>query len=285
MQQKELDKNLQMEPITKIEKQIAACQNELEKLNNRKNFPYVYIVVAIPTTILFMLLTYISNGLLSLTTGITGSLFFSLLITSTYVVLYQPTKEELVRDLIRQIKKLNRDKAKMIAGIKGEKDVQYALKWLPEEYVVINNVNLAAHNLESQQIDHLVVGPNGIFHLETKNINGAILITSKGEWSILKASQNRVIRENIESPYQQIERHEAVLNKIVAQHFKKGKIPLVSLVVLAHPRTIIEGVDPQLYVVKKDRVTEFIRNFQPEIQLSPKKIRAVTLSVIDAVVE
>src|SRR5690606_37145509 len=112
----------------------------------------------------------------------TGALFFSLLITCAYLVLYQPNREELENQIQRQLATLYREKSKLEAGLKGEREVAYILSWLPKEFITINNVYLAAGDLEVQQFDHIVVGPPGVIHLETKTINGAVLIDPKGNW-------------------------------------------------------------------------------------------------------
>ena len=52
----------------------------------------------------------------------------------------------------------------------GEKVVADSLDTLPQDYFVFNDVNLP----KSQgNIDHVVVGPNGIFVIETKNYRGS----------------------------------------------------------------------------------------------------------------
>ncbi len=66
-----------------------------------------------------------------------------------------------------------------LVGAIGEEFVIALLSQLPQEYHVINDVNLHFHRaiywrekneyIKNSQIDHIVVGPNGIFLLETKN--------------------------------------------------------------------------------------------------------------------
>jgi hypothetical protein len=66
-----------------------------------------------------------------------------------------------------------------LIGAQGEEAVINALSRLPDEYHVLNDINLHFHRaihwremneyIKNCQIDHLVVGPTGIFLLETKN--------------------------------------------------------------------------------------------------------------------
>lgn len=271
-------------PVMELEEKISLYQTELDKLKSKRTFPYVYIWVAIPTTIVFMVLTVISEGLIDFTTGITGALFFSLLITCSYLVLFQPNQEELAEDLNRKIRNLYREKAKLEAGLRGEREVAYILRWLPPTYLSMHNVTIPSQRFEPQQLDHVVVGPNGVFHLETKSINGVVLISPDGEWTVIKPVQNRMVKEGMDSPRVQVQRHEVVLKEFLRSRFKL-EIPVVSVVVMAHPSTIVEGDDPGLNVIKKDRLNEFIQSYQAAVTLSPKQVRQITLALAAASID
>lgn len=66
-----------------------------------------------------------------------------------------------------------------LIGAQGEEAVISALACLPDEFHVLNDVNLHFHKaihwkerdeyIKNCQIDHIVVGPTGVFLLETKN--------------------------------------------------------------------------------------------------------------------
>ncbi|MFA4825767.1 MAG: nuclease-related domain-containing protein [Methanoregula sp.] len=66
-----------------------------------------------------------------------------------------------------------------LIGARGEEQVVNVLTGLPDEYHVLNDINLVFNkyiywrerkeHIKTCQIDHLVVGPTGIFLLETKN--------------------------------------------------------------------------------------------------------------------
>lgn len=58
-------------------------------------------------------------------------------------------------------------------GKAGEDYVAKILAYLPDEYFIINNVVLE-RNGYTNQIDHVVVSPYGIFCIETKNMKGII---------------------------------------------------------------------------------------------------------------
>lgn len=269
------------EPLASINAKIEYYQQELEELKNQKEFPYLYIIVALPVTAVFLLLAVISDGLIDFTAAITGALFFSLLITCAYLVLYQPNREELENQIQKQLATLYREKNKLEAGLKGEKEVAYILSWLPKEYITINNVYLSAGDMDVQQFDHIVVGPPGVIHLETKTINGAVLIDPKGNWTVLKASQHKIMREGMDSPLPQLQRHEMILQRFLKQEFPDETIPIHGIVVMANSRTIIEGEDPHLTVLKKDKLNEYIKNLPVSTPLRQDLIGKIALSLVE----
>lgn len=267
-------------PIEQLEEEIKKYQEELTRLNRNRSFPYIFLFVAAPVTVGFTALTVFSGGLLDFTTAITAALFFSLLITSAYLVLGQADRDEAARRMERKIKRLIREKNRFSGGQRGEHEVAYALRWLPQDYLVLNDVILLAPGLGRQQFDHLVVGPQGIFHLETKNINGAIIIKPDGQWTILRPGESGISREGIESPVPQVRRHERVLRAIIERHFPHLDIPLISAVVLAHPRCVLEGHDFNLTLLKKDQLIDYITGYPAEKPLPPDAVRKIALTLV-----
>lgn len=61
-------------------------------------------------------------------------------------------------------------------GALGEWEVAAELEVLSDQFRIFHNVNTRSGNL-----DHLVVGPTGLFAIETKNWTGLITATPKGE--------------------------------------------------------------------------------------------------------
>ncbi|TDA67708.1 MAG: NERD domain-containing protein [Clostridia bacterium] len=270
------------DPVAEIGKQIEVYQRELDRLNSTASFAYTYLVVAAPTLAAFLLLIIISQGLLDFTTGITAALFFSLLITCAYLVITQPAREEKARQLQHQIRRLDRQQRNLASGRRGEQEVAFALQWLPKEYIVINDIQVASPGLGAQQLDHVVIGPQGVFHLETKNYNGAVIISPDGQWMLLRPGENGLVREGIDSPLAQVRRHEMVLRQILGSLNVGREVPLVSLVVLSHPRCIMEGRDPELTVLKKDHLVSYITDYQNAAKFSARQVRRIALALVRA---
>lgn len=58
-------------------------------------------------------------------------------------------------------------------GIEGEENTFKALAKLPDNYHIFNNVQIE-HQGYSHELDIIVLGPNGVFVVEVKNLNGSI---------------------------------------------------------------------------------------------------------------
>ena len=108
-----------------------------------------------------------------------------------------------------------------LGGI-GEDRVMVELNKLPDSYYVINNVLMMLSKsvfwkkyreyVRSAQIDHIVVGPSGVFLIETKN------------WG------NKTFQSSSFSPHKQIDRASLVFFLSMKRSFE-GKIPTRNVVV------------------------------------------------------
>jgi hypothetical protein len=58
-----------------------------------------------------------------------------------------------------------------LKGAKGEEWVAHELSFLPADYTVFNGLHLGGGK---QNFDHIVVGPSGVFVVETKNWKGSV---------------------------------------------------------------------------------------------------------------
>lgn len=153
-------------------------------------------------------------------------------------------------------------------GRAGEDAVDYVLKWLPDFYCVIekdcqgkyaDNVIILENDSfvdESQEFDHLVIGPQGIFNIETKNYTGKLSIDQNGNWYRLKKGETEWVAE--ENPAQQLFRHHVLLQSIVGDN-----VPIIDVICMAHPNLIVSGQgNSYIPVVKKDLLADFIVNYK-----------------------
>lgn len=165
-------------------------------------------------------------------------------------------------------------------GRAGEDAVDYVLKWLPNCYCVIekdcigkysDNIILLKNPVfsdESQEFDHIVVGPQGIFNIETKYYSGKLFIDRTGNWNRMKKGGTDWIAE--ENPAQQLFRHHILLQSIVGD-----QIPIIDVICMSHPSIIINGQEnSRIPIIKKDLLADYIVSYH-NANLSRNTIEAI----------
>jgi len=163
-------------------------------------------------------------------------------------------------------------------GREGEKNIQYALKWL-EEYQVLHNTIVPSH-IDHQEIDHIVIGKNGVFHLETKTFSGNITIDANGDWFRVK---NGISYKMDYSPVYQLLRHEKVLQDFIHKKLQDVSIPIVGIIVLANKETLLEGASNcSQKVLKIDRLVEYIENYHGDKSLDNEMVLAIHKALSEA---
>lgn len=155
----------------------------------------------------------------------------------------------------------------------GEKEVNYALKWLDKSYIKVSNPNnekaISLYNPEfideSQEYDHIIVGKQGVFNIETKNFAGKLIVDVNGNWIRVRDNQ----MEGERNPIQQVRRHEKLLRSIIG-----SDIPIINIICMAHPKLIIEGVENcSVPIIKSDLLVEFIETYKSDINISEDEIK------------
>ncbi|MGB8356132.1 MAG: nuclease-related domain-containing protein [Chthoniobacteraceae bacterium] len=76
----------------------------------------------------------------------------------------------------RHINQREEERMKLRKDVLGEAAVGYILEALPDGYVVFNDLRTLSGN-----IDHVVIGPTGIFVIDTMNWRGAVTPNGQGE--------------------------------------------------------------------------------------------------------
>jgi membrane protein DedA with SNARE-associated domain len=154
------------------------------------------------------------------------------------------------------------------SGERGERAVAHELKHLGREYVVFHNIRLSAGG-SRQQIDHLVIGPEGVFHIETKHWSGEIRFTGSG----LERSANKPGAD----PTGQLYRHEYVIREILRR--SRLDCDVTGILCFTHPECRIVGESPGFATVRPDRLLHVIRSHRARRGLSPGEIRALAGAV------
>jgi hypothetical protein len=135
-------------------------------------------------------------------------------------------------------------------GTKGESAVTEVLKNLPHEYVVLNDIVLPG---SKGNVDHVLIGPNGIFVIETKNYSGFVKCEDD-QWFV----NGRSVR----SLSKQAKRNSMAVRGSIASLFKgpqAKKIPyVVPLLVFAGSRMRLKLFKPTVAVLRTSELVGFI---------------------------
>ncbi|MBU0677285.1 MAG: NERD domain-containing protein [Verrucomicrobia bacterium] len=102
-------------------------------------------------------------------------------------------------------------------GARGEEEVARILSFLPASYRVFHGVGPAAGILKAgRDYDHIVVGPTGLFLVETKNWSGRITIES-GEVLYNGQRPHRPAIDDVSKSARQLERELADVSVVLRQ--------------------------------------------------------------------
>lgn len=123
-------------------------------------------------------------------------------------------------------------------GIEGERAVSTILRQMGNSYYLLDDVMLYPR---SGNIDHLVLGPNGIFVIETKNYGGMIRYDG-GEWYRSFRRGRRTMRTRMPDPGKQAERNARMLSSFMEKH--SGDSPSRKCISEVHPLVVF--VNPQM---------------------------------------
>ena len=131
-----------------------------------------------------------------------------------------------------------------IKGDIGEKITARYLNKLPEEFLVFNDVNLPERY---GNIDHVVVGPTGIFVIETKNYKGSFIVDGD-DWFYVN---NHQVEKSFSNPAGQVKRNSMALRRFLSINGVNTYKLWVNSIVALNCRGFKVETDPKNYVVLK----------------------------------
>lgn len=164
-----------------------------------------------------------------------------------------------------------------ISGVYGqpgeEKVSQLLADSLPDQYVILNSPRIYYHG-GTFDIDHIVIGPNGIFVIETKNMQGIISGGIMGNWVQERTRSSRFNTVKIGNPANQVNQYGKVVRSYLGSRYShltgnKVRIKVYSIVVFAHDDvdfTKMNFTRPNymghIRVTKLDQLVEFVTTRQ-----------------------
>ena len=151
-----------------------------------------------------------------------------------------------------------------IKGAKGEATVFKYLKQLPNQYILLNDLNLPD---TFGNIDHVVLGPNGIFTIETKNFKGSYVV-EKDQWYFIAGSK---LVETYKNPGDQIKTNTAVFSKFLGAHglksYRSSTFPVVAFI---NPNLTVKHKPKTYTVMHPSILAKFIMG--PRKKLNKKDV-------------
>jgi hypothetical protein len=128
------------------------------------------------------------------------------------------------------------------AGLRGQRLLGELLAPLDDRYYLLNNLKLPGR---SDDVDHIVVGPNGVFALETKHHRGRIHWRD-GQWLQSKTSRrgNPQPMEPMRDPVQQLKRNvdrfRSCINRTDPGLSRRTGLRIEGAVVFTHPAVTVD---------------------------------------------
>ncbi len=158
-------------------------------------------------------------------------------------------------------------------GNAGEQIVRDTLDLLKASgYSVINGPILQYNNI-CKEFDHIVIGKNGVFCLETKafgmtdgkSCKSSLFIDPGDKWIIRKNQTNR----ELESPTQQMISEKEHLQNIIGS---VGYFNVHPVLVLCNPGLFVKNnIDLPYEVMKADSINQYIINYRDSVTDSEKR--------------
>ena len=133
-------------------------------------------------------------------------------------------------------------KVSKISGIYGqpgeEKVSNFLAQNLPDGYVILNSPRLYYHGA-TFDIDHVVIGPNGVFVIETKNMQGTIQGGIMGNWVQERNRTGKYRKVKIGNPANQVNQYGKVVkshlgSRLAYETGRKINFKIYSIVVFVH---------------------------------------------------
>src|SRR5258705_2088356 len=154
-------------------------------------------------------------------------------------------------------------------GKRGELAVTRALNGLPDGYVLLNDLLLPNGRCN---IDHFLIGPNGLFVIETKNY--AANVKCDGDQWFRNGKPVKSLSWQAKSNALAVRRN---LERLFAQH--QAKLPFVEpILVFVKHKHRLELNQPTVHVLKPEELVKFIWGYERQsrsARFAPELIQAM----------
>ena len=203
-----------------------------------------------------------------------------LLISGTVIMLAVPHVGFLLGVLILALAmKYWREYSNYDAGMKGERLVSKALEELNDTYFLLEDVSLASWE---GNIDHVLVGTNGIFVIEVKNYRGRLSVHID-KWYHTRISGAG--KKEIRSISIQVKKNAANLNKILKDSLDtrfKNRLFVEPVIVFSNKKMKLKTKEPTVLVVTLDKLIDTVRTHTVKHHYSTKEAATIARTIQQA---
>ena len=161
-------------------------------------------------------------------------------------------------------------------GIEGENAVTKILSNRSDNYYLINDLKLKE---KSGNIDHVLVGPNGVFVIETKNYSG-VIICQGDKWCKYYEGKYEPKYYDLGSPSKQAKRGAVEIKKLIDESGVIDKSLWVEALVVFTGDSYIEG-HSTVPIISVDGLHDYIKG-EKSRTLSEVQIKKISNAIAEA---
>jgi hypothetical protein len=155
-------------------------------------------------------------------------------------------------------------------GFQGESRVSDFLikSFVDDEHFLIDDLVYVNDNGYKENIDHIVLAPNGIFALETKDYRGKI--SNRGSFWTLPFPFRR-------SPTKQVQGNAYWTQKVIKKSgiLQNTNLWVEPIIVFSNPEVELERINPEVTVVKLDELASFLASYDNGYRFTTEQLKAI----------
>ena len=162
-----------------------------------------------------------------------------------------------------------------IMGSTGENMVTQVLKsGLSDEYYLLDDVLYINDRGNKENIDHVVLGPNGIFAIETKHYGGKVTCR-RSYWQVPFPFGR--------SPSTQAKGNAYWVNRAIKASgvSEASRVWVEPIVVFSNPDVELDVMDPEVEVVKLDKLVNSITSYDKGYLFSPEQLKLMGEGILE----
>ncbi|WP_371117720.1 nuclease-related domain-containing protein [Paenibacillus sp. cl123] len=151
--------------------------------------------------------------------------------------------------------------------------VTQQLRYIGGEYRVLHGRRVKGSG-SPQEIDHIVIGPGGVFHIDANPWSGEIRFEERAleKGPSQTAAAGEPDKGSID-PTAPLYRHEYVIKELLRQH--KMRADVIGIVCFTHPNSRLIGTSQAFTALKADRLVPFLKNYRPSRTLAPAEVARI----------